>query len=505
MIIEKKNNKIVLILMPITVYMFLGTGLFFLLYQIEKIINKLGSYSKFPYISKFPVTQWHNASPTLTALFPVTIPLISIWVFLFLMYSMISALINPLLYISGSQWLWSRIIVIWVSVRKPYNRERIALKDLQKSQIKSYKKKIKKIDDDIHDSIEIEAITSFADKKFDFKVSKDAKTNDILSFEQKDSGFKKKLNNEKIYDKSESIDYKEKIKDNILKPEKKVYEDKTKDYDLLENDLDLDYNDDEEIDDSKIKQNDDKPAFLIKDEKDYDVENKKKEFKNAFLIEPGTNELDIEDKENKKSGFKKFLIILLSLILIILFYILYKDFISENNNFLSNYISIFNNQKINTYKFSDGVIYNGSIVNGKMNGVGTLSFPDGTKYNGQFKDDKMNGEGTIIYGDKTNYTGQFKNGKMEGKGTLAFPNGSKYIGEFVDDKIHGKGTLTYSDGTVYIGDFKDDKMDGSGVIKYPDGTEYLGQFKSDKMHGKGEIIYSDGTSFKGNFINGIKQ
>ena len=50
MLIEKKNNKIVLILMPITVYMFFGTGLFFLLYQIEKIINKLGSYSKFPYI-----------------------------------------------------------------------------------------------------------------------------------------------------------------------------------------------------------------------------------------------------------------------------------------------------------------------------------------------------------------------------------------------------------------------------------------------------------------------
>ena len=77
------------------------------------------------------------------------------------------------------------------------------------------------------------------------------------------------------------------------------------------------------------------------------------------------------------------------------------------------------------------ILYDGSLVRGKMNGQGTVTFPNGDTY-----------------------TGEFRNGAFNGKGTYQAKEGWVYEGDFVNGQAEGKGKLTTEQQVIYDGDFK---------------------------------------------------
>ena len=79
----------------------------------------------------------------------------------------------------------------------------------------------------------------------------------------------------------------------------------------------------------------------------------------------------------------------------------------------------------------DTIVYDGSLVRGKMNGQGTVTFANGDSY-----------------------TGEFSNGAFNGKGTYQAKAGWVYEGDFVNGQAEGKGKLTTEQEVVYEGDFK---------------------------------------------------
>lgn len=140
------------------------------------------------------------------------------------------------------------------------------------------------------------------------------------------------------------------------------------------------------------------------------------------------------------------------------------------------------NDMVQIYRFSNGDMYIGRLLDGKMIGIGSYIFAP--------KDDD---EGNI----NTEYIGNFINGVREGKGTFTFSNGNEYIGNFVDNKSDGVGRMKYNNGDEYLGDWKNGIKKGVGIYTWENGYMYIGDFKDGKMDGegscfnsKGELVYS---------------
>jgi hypothetical protein len=99
--------------------------------------------------------------------------------------------------------------------------------------------------------------------------------------------------------------------------------------------------------------------------------------------------------------------------------------------------------KIHTYKgkktFNRGTVYKGEIdiISRKPHGKGILTTTDG-----------------IIY------EGYFVEGRMTGKGKLTYANGEIDEGDFLDGYLHGKGKRTWNDGSVEEGEWRDDEFIG---------------------------------------------
>ena len=64
------------------------------------------------------------------------------------------------------------------------------------------------------------------------------------------------------------------------------------------------------------------------------------------------------------------------------------------------------------------LVYDGTLVRGKMNGQGTLTFENGDQYTGDFNNGAFNGKGTFQSKDGWKYEGDFVNGQAEGHGKL---------------------------------------------------------------------------------------
>lgn len=93
---NENKRRVPIVFYPITSYLFLGTTLFFALYKIERIIAALGYYSAFPGIATFSPRDWHDENILLTASFPITWPLIFIWVTLLLLYAIIASTLRSI-------------------------------------------------------------------------------------------------------------------------------------------------------------------------------------------------------------------------------------------------------------------------------------------------------------------------------------------------------------------------------------------------------------------------
>ena len=80
---------------------------------------------------------------------------------------------------------------------------------------------------------------------------------------------------------------------------------------------------------------------------------------------------------------------------------------------------------------ADGAItYEGGMLHGRMDGMGTMTFDNGDTYKGQFKDGAFNGSGTFTSKDGWTYEGNFVNGEPDGEGTLTTEDSIVYQGVF---------------------------------------------------------------------------
>lgn len=86
---------------------------------------------------------------------------------------------------------------------------------------------------------------------------------------------------------------------------------------------------------------------------------------------------------------------------------------------------------------------------------GVLSLDDGNiVYDGSLVRGKMNGQGTLTFQNGDTYTGEFSNGAFNGKGTFQSAGGWSYEGDFVNGQPEGQGKLTTEQDVVYEGTFK---------------------------------------------------
>ena len=216
------------------------------------------------------------------------------------------------------------------------------------------------------------------------------------------------------------------------------------------------------------------------------------------------------------------------------------------NGILDDKINISGKGKIN---LKDGRTYEGTFVDGKLEGEGTYINNKGDIYIGGFIGGKLNGKGKIIQkreninksnggneqeninnkdnNDDNNlvYEGEIKDFKREGHGVEKCPEyvyegnfhddmkngqgsikylklGRKYEGEFKNNEITGYGYLIYENKQTYKGNLVDGKKEGKGKYIWPDGSEYEGEYKNDIREGEGSLKWANGLIFKGKFHNG---
>ena len=216
------------------------------------------------------------------------------------------------------------------------------------------------------------------------------------------------------------------------------------------------------------------------------------------------------------------------------------------NGVLDDKINISGKGKIN---LKDGRTYEGTFVDGKLEGEGTYINNKGDIYIGGFIGGKLNGKGKIIQkreninksnggneqeninnkdnNDDNNlvYEGEIKDFKREGHGVEKCPEyvydgnfhddmkngqgsikylklGRKYEGEFKNNEITGYGYLIYENKQTYNGNLVDGKKEGKGKYIWPDGSEYEGEYKNDIREGEGSLKWANGLIFKGKFHNG---
>lgn len=148
--------------------------------------------------------------------------------------------------------------------------------------------------------------------------------------------------------------------------------------------------------------------------------------------------------------------------------------------------------------FEDGLIYNGSWVNGKREGVGKMTFPNNDYYEGEWKNDAPNGKGEHSIGGEY-YKGDFVEGNRHGKGTYKWSQEkTKYVGEFKNNCKDGFGKY-YEKDTVYEGEWKNDTRYGKGKITLKEGSAISGFFNHTTIEGEATLKMSNGKIIKGKF------
>jgi hypothetical protein len=127
-----------------------------------------------------------------------------------------------------------------------------------------------------------------------------------------------------------------------------------------------------------------------------------------------------------------------------------------------------------TYKFADGLTYEGCFTRNRPNGIGKAIYSSGTTYEGEWLDGFPHGEGTMVYAVGSKYEGIWLKGRRHGIGKLTFPTGSYYEGDFLIGRFNGRGTYYSKDtGITYVGSFENGYLAKSGTMFYPDGTRIV--------------------------------
>lgn len=86
------------------------------------------------------------------------------------------------------------------------------------------------------------------------------------------------------------------------------------------------------------------------------------------------------------------------------------------------------------------------------------------------------------------YNGEWMHGKMSGKGQKVQIDGSMLDGTFNCGKLHGWGNKTFIEGDQFEGLFENDSRHGYGEYSWFDGSRYCGLWSRDDAHGVGTMV-----------------
>ncbi|KRX09627.1 hypothetical protein PPERSA_09297 [Pseudocohnilembus persalinus] len=171
---------------------------------------------------------------------------------------------------------------------------------------------------------------------------------------------------------------------------------------------------------------------------------------------------------------------------------------SDGIHYILNYFSEFQkkvtNQDIIQFKtetYADRSRYEGFLLNGVRDLLGSRFYVDGNVYLGEWKQGVKSGNGIFYYYKGNIYEGGFLNDKKEGFGREMYTNGSRYEGNFLNDVKHGKGRYFYPDGRIFEGTYINDKREGEGIIMYASGKYEEVFYKNGNkvvQNEKGELI-----------------
>lgn len=151
--------------------------------------------------------------------------------------------------------------------------------------------------------------------------------------------------------------------------------------------------------------------------------------------------------------------------------------------------------------YSDGQIFLGNFVNGKLNGDNcTIYKPGECYYTGRCVNSSFEGKGELKYESEhskcVRYSGEFKCDLPDGHGIMEYKNGMKYEGQWEGGKFNGEGKL-YGGDEEYVGEFRNGMRNGKGVflkaniLRESFKEKYDGEWKDDEKHGRGQISFID--------------
>jgi len=122
-------------------------------------------------------------------------------------------------------------------------------------------------------------------------------------------------------------------------------------------------------------------------------------------------------------------------------------------------------------------LYQGQLYGGAKHGEGKLFHPSAgvVYYEGTFKNNMPHASNATIYNKAGNvmFIGSLVNGKREGMGKVYHDNGElKYFGSFKNNKFSGeKCRIYYENGNIqYKGGLRDGKSEGIGQLYYESGA-----------------------------------
>jgi hypothetical protein len=107
---QSSHNKryLLILFFPVTIYLFVGTLLLFLLFKFEQIIEVFADYSQWPGIDSYIPTEWHSKNIWLSILFPIVWPTLFIWDLLVFIYAIFASLVN---FISDAiTYIWKQLV-----------------------------------------------------------------------------------------------------------------------------------------------------------------------------------------------------------------------------------------------------------------------------------------------------------------------------------------------------------------------------------------------------------
>ena len=121
------------------------------------------------------------------------------------------------------------------------------------------------------------------------------------------------------------------------------------------------------------------------------------------------------------------------------------------------------------YLYANGNRYEGDWKDDKREGRGKFIFVNGDIFEGECKNDKANGKGVKYFNNGDKYEGDWKDDAMEGRGILYSANGSKFFGEFKNNNVEGKQVFYWEDGDIQMGDYRNGSFEGKYITFHPDG------------------------------------